>query len=106
MSNWKNLTSGLLSRCVDTFGQTATYIPKGGEPEFEVDGIFDRPFLNVEIGQDNSHQSTAPTFGVKALDMETDPQDGDQIIIDGITFNVFEVQEDGQGHIKLLLHED
>ena len=105
MSNWKNLTSRLLTNCVNAFGTEATYSPKEGD-DFDIEGIFDRPNLNIELGQDNSHQSSAPTFGVKLSDMETDPVDGDSLTIDGKTFTVFEVQKDGQGHAKLLLHEE
>jgi hypothetical protein len=103
-SNWRNLTSGLLDQCVKAFGVTATYSPLTGD-DYEVDGVFDRPFLKIEAGQDNSHLSSAPSFGVNESDMENTPVEGDEVTIEGTVYKVFEVQPDKQGHIKLLLHE-
>jgi len=103
-SNWRNLTSTLLDQVVKTMGVTATYSPQTGD-DYEVDGIFDRPFEQIEAGQDNSHESTAPTFGVNEADMEATPEEGDSLTIDGDEFTVFKVQPDGQGHYTLLLHE-
>lgn len=81
-------------------------------------GVFDEEYVEVtpdgrgpfpsteslNYGAAGGITEARPVFGVQLSAMQTAPQQGDQLTIDGTTYVVREVQADGHGWAKLLLN--
>jgi len=92
--------SSLNRQCIMAFGQTVTYQPAAGAPfqvaalveratdeQRRVDGIYARLFANL-------------------ADLGVSPMAGDEVMIDGATYKVFEVMTDPAGGAWLSLREN
>ena len=98
------------------FGVEAAYTPRGGGASRPVAGIFDEPGTNWNPSrwpgghpyamQEGAHiESTAPTFECRVSDLVDGGQQGDGLVIGGVTFRVFGRKPDGTGFIVLTLEE-
>lgn len=102
MSNWANLTQGVLSRAFDTFAESAVYWPKS-EPSFSISGIFDSNFQNQTATAGAILQSSEIKLGVNLAQFPAEPNEGDKVQIRGKTYRVIEFRPDGNGGADLIL---
>ncbi len=82
-----------------------TYTPTVGDA-VEVDGIFDLAYIRLDVGQPGISTSGPSLFlllaDIAPLDPETDT--GATVTVSSVTYSIHEVQPDGLGGIRLLLH--
>lgn len=86
-----------------TLGETVTYTPVGGSA-VSLRGIFTRDYYaaleNGEVGV----MSARPACAFPQADVP-DAARGDEIVAQGETYEVVEIQPDGMGMVVLILHE-
>lgn len=88
----------------DDFAVLATYTSATGARA--VLGIFDKPALEVQIGEIVQSLDSRPTFTCQAADLPGDAKGGDAgdtLLIDITTYRVTELKPDGTGLIVLVL---
>lgn len=85
---------------------SAIYMPCGGGLIQLDHAIYDRTSESVDPDTGAVYRSTQPVLGVRITDMKGHvPKEGDQVKIDGCTFNVIDHDDDGQAGYRLMLHE-
>lgn len=77
------------------FGENATYTPDGGSPA-SIMVIFDKPYVGVDTNGEVVVESTRPTATCKTSDV-SDADHAATLAISGTTYNVVNVQPDGDG---------
>ncbi|MGE5647026.1 MAG: hypothetical protein ACM336_14665 [Acidobacteriota bacterium] len=92
--------SALNRRCISTFGQTVTYQPAVGEP-FEVTAIMERA-----TDEQRRADGVYARLFVNLADFGAAPAAGDEVMIDGATYKVFQVMTDPAGGGWLSLREN
>ena len=78
----------------DRFGENAVI---AGAP---IRGIFERPYIAVDVGGEVAMASSAPTFTVTA---ETPVAIGDAVFVRDVQLVVSDIQPDGAGALRLIL---
>ena len=99
MSNWTSLTDGLNSAALTAFGREVLYVPKVGESK-TVAGI-----LETVQQPEPTNPGLWGVLFLKLSDLDAAPAAGDKVEIGALTYNVFEIQADGAGGVKLGLHK-
>ena len=92
--------SSLNQGCISTFGQTVTYQPAAGEP-FEVAAIVERA-----TDEQRRADGVYARLFVNLADFAGPPASGDEVMIDGATYKVFQVLTDPSGAAWLSLREN
>jgi hypothetical protein len=84
--------------------ESAFYTPQGGSG-FSIAGVFDPPYHEVRLLDDEPSVTTQPVLGVRLVQFPTPPSQGDQVRIASVatTFTVKEVKPDGHGWALLVL---
>lgn len=85
------------------FGETALYTPIGGT-QTSIVGIFDNAYEAVDAGGTVPVAVTQPHFTCRTADVAS-AQDGDSIVIRGVTYIIRVVMGDGTGITDLILEE-
>lgn len=98
-----------LKAATDAFAVPATYktlVSAPGGPDLAVRGVFDAAHEVVELGDEGAAaSSTAPVLGIRLADFAgVTPAQGDEVVIDANTYEVYDTQPDGPGvGMQLLL---
>lgn len=108
---WREMADSLLDRCTKTFDYGGiTYQPvavgdDSSSPDaFTVAGVFDAAHLSLQIHDGVEYSTVGPTLGVRLSDFQVPPAQGDIVLIDDTTsYEVIDVQPDGQGGALLVL---
>ena len=89
----------------DTLGGTVTYTPTVGVAT-DVVGIFDAVYVRVDLGNPGV-SSQGPSVWLILDDLPSDPYTDTTatVTVDGVTYSAHEVQPDGLGGVRLLLHK-
>lgn len=87
------------------FGEAVTYTPAVGLP-FQISGVFDEAYREVELAGGLGMTSEMPVLGVRLSQFSVAPKQGDQLTIQrtAATYAVKEVRQDGHGAAKLMLN--
>lgn len=88
----------------DEFGVDATYAKAGGGSAV-LSGILDEPHLAVDLGN-GSISDANPTFFCRSADIPSGAaggDSGDTLTISGDTFDVVDLEPDGQGMTRIRL---
>lgn len=87
-------------------GDPVSYVPSEGD-QVELTGIFDDPFLHVDVGTAGVTGSGPVAFLLlEDLDGNDPEEDSEATLIhNDVTYSIREVQKDGQGGVRLLLHK-
>lgn len=102
------MSFGDLQRTMDRavlehLGGPVTYTSAEGDT-VEVIGIFDRSYVRLDAGEAGV-SSTGPALFVRLEDLPADPEtDNPTIMVDGTKYRVREVEPDGRGGVRLLMH--
>lgn len=102
--SWLEQTGAVLDSCMGAFGEDIEYTPSGGSPVSTV-GIFDNEYQAIDPNTGAIVTSTGPILGVKNENLPQAPREEDTVAVRGQQYRVIQVQTDGQGGSKLLLHK-
>lgn len=100
---WTDLAAAANVGCRDVFGVSVTYSPAAGDP-VTITAIHDAPGTLVTLGS-VATQTTAHTLDVVESDLAAAPAAGDTVTIGAVTYEVAQVEPDGNGMSKLYLLE-
>ena len=116
MTDWASAVSDLQEVCLDTFGIPATYVPSVSKrPELggraiQVRGIFDdnREMVNIISGGSGGMDAVIPrpVVELRTADLGVDAQEGDEVVVNDITYRILDVQPDGHGAVVLVLNRN
>lgn len=109
-----NFARLVMGPALTAFGERRLYRPlvsAPGEPPFTVCGIWKSPTAANDLidGQgvhDMQLSAQSPVLAVRAMDMPVTPAEGDEVVINGRTWRVWNVRPDGEGRIELDLRTD
>lgn len=102
---WDSLAALVNEAARDTFGVTVVYTPAPSGPSQTLTGIFDAPGQLIATSGSVPVQTTAPMLDIVAADLTVTPAQGDSLTVGGNTYEVAQVEPDGNGMIKLYLLE-
>ena len=85
----------------DDFGVAGTYTPSGGSAS-TVNGIFDKDFSLVEVGNQVGLESNDPRFLCRSSDVPS-VASGDTMVVNSVTYTIRNIEDDGQGMTTLAL---
>ncbi len=115
MSDWSNALTDLQTACQDTFGILVSYIPSMqkrpelGGTAIEITGIFDnnRETVNLMAGAGSSMEAVIPrpVVELRLVDLGIDPMDGDEVIVNNVSYRIMDVQPEGNGTVVLFLSQ-
>lgn len=102
--SWDTIADLALKATIKAFKSTVSYISAAdpGNP-ISIAGVFSAPGKEVDPQTGAPVQSVAPKLGIRLADLPVLPDAGDQVLVKGVTYNVFGVDEDGQGGAELTL---
>lgn len=111
MSVWPQLTQSVLGAAVTAMGTAFTFIPIDdgvqGTP-IELQGIFDDAHAEEvpDAGGEVVISTHVPVIGVRLSDFPNgrEPQQGDVIQREGVTYDIVDTEPDGQGGSRIILH--
>lgn len=86
------------------FGEDIEYTPSG-ESSVSAIAVFDNQYQAVDPDTGAIVTSTGPVIGVKDADLPRAPLEEDEVSVRGQSYRVIQVQKDGHGGSKLLLHK-
>jgi hypothetical protein len=99
MGDWASLVNHLNAAVLGAFGREVTYVPQAGA-SVTVRAVFE----STRESQENSPGVFAVLF-LRLADLARPPERGDTVRIGGVPYKVFEIEGDGQGGVRLGLHQ-
>ena len=98
----------VLGPCMDTFGIDVSYQPVGASAPVHIKACFDATAHQISFDHDDAPVSTnKPVLGVRLSDfaqlstLAPCPGQGDLVEIDGVFYQVKDINPDGVGHARL-----
>lgn len=90
----------------DEFGVTSSFTHAGGTA-VEIAGIFDNDYLDLEVEGEVGVASRSPRFVCRTADLDDagGANDGDSLVVSGVTYKVRIVKPDGTGMSELKLEK-
>lgn len=90
----------------DEFGVTATFTHAGGSPA-AITGIFDNDWLDLDLEGEVGVSSRSPRFLCRSADLDAagGANDGDSLVVAGVTYRIRIVKPDGTGVTELKLEK-
>lgn len=104
-NNWPGAVDRVLGAALSEFGEAVTFTPATG-PALAVSGVFNNVWREIDAASGLPVSSNQPNLGIRLSDFPTPPIEGDKFLIRLATFRVVDVQEDGEGGAKCLLHKE
>jgi hypothetical protein len=92
----------ILPTCLRIWGEKVIYQTVGGF-ETSLRAIVDMSYQVLDPDTGTLVQSRHPKMGIRVADLPNEPQTGDRVILQDITYFVAEYQPDGQGGAELFL---
>lgn len=110
MSRFSRLYNTMAGHLIRAFGDAVTYIPRVGSAyELAVTdgtgGIFEAVTQLVDPDTGAVTLSNQPNIYFRLADLKAEPQNGDRIKVNGITYKILEPQYDGQGGVTIRLQK-
>ena len=99
MADWTSLLRGLNGTVLGSFGREVAYLPQTGG-QTAIRGIFE----NTREAQENVPGVYAVLF-VRLADFAQQPIRGDEVLVDGVTYKVFDIEADTSGAVVLRLRQ-
>lgn len=99
MADWTSLLNGLTGAVLGSFGREFAYLPQTGG-QAAIKGIFD----NTREAQESVPGVYAVLF-VRLADFAQQPVRGDEVLVDGVTYKVFDIEADTSGAVVLRLRQ-
>ena len=116
INGWADAVSDLQGICLDTFGTPVRYLPNvekrpgfGGQVII-ITGVFDdsRETVSLMGGGSSGMEAVVPrpVVEVRLADLGIDPMEGDEVMVNEITYRILDVQLDGLGAAVLVLNRN
>lgn len=105
-NNWPGAVNRVLGAALTHFGEAVTYAPAAAPANLlPIEGIFNEVWREVE--PDGAVvSSNQPNLGVRLADFpDGPPMPEDTFVIRSTVYKAVDVQEDGEGGAKILLHK-
>ena len=99
MADWTSLLDGLNSAVLGAFGREVTYLSQTGS-QVTLRGIFE----NTREVQESSPGVYAVLF-VQLADLPQPPERGDEVVVEGVNYKVFDIEADTSGAVVLRLRQ-
>lgn len=94
----------MLRTTLGVFGDPVTYV-RGATSVPIRKAVFDQNFQTVDENTGALVISDKPMIGVALADLPGGEwEDGDKVIVGGVTYRAIEPQKDSEGHAKIILH--
>lgn len=101
---WGNLSDRMLRTTLGVFGEAITYT-RGATSVPISKAVFDANYQTVDPNTGAAIISDTPMIGVRLADLPGGEwQEGDTVIVRGVTYRAVEPQKDSEGHAKIILH--
>lgn len=99
----------VLGPTIGTFGEVNQGYPiplfsPDKSADYTADGVFDEAYKEHIIKDGEAVTVVMPVLGVKLVDFQVIPLQGDNVVIRGKTYIIREVRIDGHGGAKLMLN--
>ncbi len=100
MADWTSLMDRLNRSVRDSFGREVQYVAAATGRAVTIKAIFQ-----------TTHEADAKASGNYAVafvviaDLPAEPERGDQIVVSGVAYRVYEVENDNQGGARVGLHQ-
>ena len=102
---WSTTADAATVACRDTYGTTVTYAPPAGAPA-SITAILDEAHESITLDAGGTPVTTTrPVLDVRLADLAVVPVRGGSVVSAGTTYEVTDVQIDGQGGARLYLVE-
>src|SRR5271154_2044000 len=100
-----NLVDNIDDACLNLFGESATLLPLAshGGGSYPVTGIVKTPAVEEEYLSGSTQGVNTIRFFVRFADLTPQPQVGDQVNLNSILYNIFDIKVDVEGGAVLVL---
>jgi len=101
-----DLDATVLAAGQGAFAAAVVYTPKGGAALTGIRGNFVNAAIELEFGEESGHRARQPTLGVRLAEFPAaqQPKRGDAVQVAGTSYQVTDIDADGEGHAWLILH--
>lgn len=100
----ESLTDRAIFFSPNDFGVAVSYTRSGGSTT-TINGIFDNEYLGQEAGAGVVFAVTQPRLMVREADLPAGADEGDTIVISGVTYTLRVIEPDGTGVTSLVLEK-
>lgn len=104
-----DFASLVLGPAMAVFSDPIVFTPTVSQPgvaAFPARGVYAVKQVTVRLEDGGIFTDQQPTLGIKLADYPVPPVQGDSFVRAGVTWNVWDVQPDGQGGADLVLKQD
>jgi hypothetical protein len=98
-----DLSNSVDAACLNTWGVPATFTPQDDSGPQQITGIIQNPAMAEDYVPGSVVGTSVVRFFVRLSEISPQPGHGDTITLNGITYNVFEVEADIHGGAVLKL---
>lgn len=104
---WEERVTRAMRTCVRTFGDgpARIYYTHRTGPAYFTNGIFEAMTESIDLNTGATVTAYQPRVSFALADLQALAGSGDGLLIRGQTFEVIDVNYDGQGTVELRLHE-
>ncbi len=114
INGWADAVADLQDACLDQFGVPVRYLPSIEKRPglngvaIEISGVFDdnRQTVNLMGGGGMEAVVPRPVVEVRLVDLGIDPMEGDEVMVNEITYRILDVEMDGYGTAVLVLQRN
>lgn len=104
MVDFRDRVNRLLNHCKRVIGEKCVYIDPLGA-EHEIEGIFSNDHNVVDPDTEQVISANQPLLGINLFDFKgIDLSRKGKVRIRNLTYNIYDIQDDGQGGSELYLH--
>src|SRR5271157_4487907 len=100
---WSDLVNAMDSACIATFGIPVTFTPQDGSGTQQITGIIQNPAMAEDYVPGSVQGTAVVRLFVRFSAITPPPQHGDTITINGIVYDLVEVEADREGGAVLKL---
>lgn len=100
---WNDLVGMLDAACLNTVGTPVTFTPQDDSGAQQITGIIQRPAMGEDTIPGSVLGTSVVRLFVRFANISPQPQHGDTVAINGVVYNVLDVDVDTQGSAILSL---
>jgi hypothetical protein len=100
---FSDIVNAMDTACLAAFGTPVTFTPQGGSGPQQITGIIQTPAMAEDYVPGSVQGTSVVRLFVRFANLNPPPQHGDTITINGIVYDVMEVEADVEGGAVLKL---
>jgi hypothetical protein len=105
---WNTLRNATFAQCERVFGDEVEFLPVVSQPEttgaVALRGIFDDSAKIVETEGQASVSTFAPRIDIAYTALTIAPEEGDRVVVDGVTYTMIDVKAGDANSWRCILH--